>query len=399
MLSEITASVFLYGIAPLPSPIENSSKRIGRTSIKQLHKEGFTKYTWVECPNGKKIYIVAQKGIKDIAVARARNLLEFYITPVPDCTLGTVKIKANVANEMANRGAMLMIPEGAHEEGNEPNLPAQPLYESENPIEGSDWYINNDWEHRDAALEEIFHLVHDEGIGTNHKGALPGYQKLIDLEARKAIQDKRWGIPIDPHVSIWLQELKDENSLAQEYIASVIDSYYGLWGPFDEPGGMWGIYIAKTREEITQKDPKGKKLLEAFLPKMMFGYESLIDPNFTGTFFMEFHNSKPWTHKSQYLVEVTLTGTLNSNIEGNSANNIFKGNVGNNTINGKDGHDAIYFQGNYAEYEIKKVQDQVIVKDLNKQRDGTDTLINIEKILFSDQEVQTSSLVESNLEI
>ena len=399
MLAEITASVYLYGIAPLPYPIENSSKIIGRTTIRELHKEGFTKYTWIESPNGKKIYIVAQKGIKDIAIARARNLIEFYITPVSDSTFGTAKFKANVANEMANRGAMLMMPEGAHEEGNEPNLPAQPLYESENPIEGSDWYINNDWEHRDAAFEEIFHLVHDEGIGTNHTGALPGYQKLIDLEARKAILDNRWGIPIDPHVPIWLQELKNENSLAQEYIAAVIDSYYGLWATFNEPGGMWGIYIAKTRNEIKQKDPKGKKLLEAFLPEMMFGYESLIDPNFSGTFFMELNNSKPWTHKSQYLVEVTLTGNLNSNIEGNSANNIFKGNTGNNTINGKDGDDVACFQGKHDEYKIKKVQNRVIVKDLINERDGTDTLINIEKILFSDQEVQSSSLTESNLEI
>ena len=30
--------------------------------------------------------------------------------------------------------------------------------------------------------------------------------------------------------SDWIDELRDEGSLTQEYLASVIDSYYGLWG-------------------------------------------------------------------------------------------------------------------------------------------------------------------------
>ena len=55
-----------------------------------------------------------------------------------------------------------------------------------------------------------------------------------------------------------VDELEAEGSLAQEYIASVIDSYYGLWGPWDEAeGGMWGIYVAKTRDEMTRVDPAG----------------------------------------------------------------------------------------------------------------------------------------------
>ena len=141
-----------------------------------------------------------------------------------------------------------------------------------------------------------------------------------DLEAIKAIKDGRWGIPIEPEVRDWIEERRDENSLAQEYIASVIDSYYGLWAAFDEnPGGMWGIYIAKTRDEIKEKDPNGFALLEAFLPPMMFGYESLIDPNFRGTFSLQYNEEFPYTHKSQYYVDATLTGSINSNLLGNDA--------------------------------------------------------------------------------
>ena len=44
-------------------------------------------------------------------------------------------------------------------------------------------------------------------------------------------------------VEDWLEELEREDLLAQEYIASVIDSYYGLWAAWDEDeGGMWGIW-------------------------------------------------------------------------------------------------------------------------------------------------------------
>jgi Ca2+-binding RTX toxin-like protein len=281
---------------------------------------------------------------------------------------------------MTTNYAMLMMPEGAHREGREPEINAQPQYEHETPVDGSRWYIRNDWNHRDAAFEEIFHLLHDTGIGTDNPGALPQYQKELKAEAIKAINDGRWGIPIEPEVADWIDELREENSLAQEYIASVIDSYYGLWAAFDEnPGGMWGIYIAKTRKEIKEKDPKGFALLEAFLPPMMVGYESLIDPSFSGTFSLQFDEALPYTHKSQYYVDATLTGKNNSNLLGNDADNTFKGNRGNNTIDGGKGNDTVQFQGKKEEYEITGN----VIKDTVKGRDGTDTLISIEEITFA----------------
>jgi len=353
-----------FGLQPLP---ENSEYR----------EEGFVKYTQVIAPNGKPIPIIAQQGVRDIAVARCRNLLKFYLTNIPGTKYGADK--SVVANAMANNHAMLMMPEGAHREGHEPNIDAQPQFESETPVDGSRWYIQNDWEHRDAAFEEIFHLLHDNGIGTYRRGALPQYQKELKAEAIKSLKDGRWGIEVDPHVRDWIEELAEEDSLAQEYIASVIDSYYGLWAAFDEnPGGMWGIYIAKTRDEIKVKDPKGLALLEAFLPPMMVGYESLIDPDFRGTFSLQFNKELPYTHKSQYYVDATLTGNKNSGLLGNDADNILRGNAGNNIIDGGGGTDTVIFQGKKEEYEIT----DNIVKDTILGRDGTDTLISIESIQF-----------------
>ena len=112
---------------------------------------------------------------------------------------------------------------------------------------------------------------------------------------------------------------------------------------------------------------------------MMLGYEALIDPNFKGTFSLTFNKELPYTHKSQYYVEATLTGKRDSNLLGNDADNTFKGNSGDNTIDGGKGNDTVIFQGKKEEYEV----DGDVVKDTIKNRDGTDTLISIESVQFS----------------
>jgi hypothetical protein len=369
-----TASLLPFDIEPIPE------------TARRLRRAGFTKQTAVIAPNGKPIRIVAQAGVRDIAVARARNLLRFFLTDVPGSQYGADKTA--VANAMADNRAMLMMPEGAHREGREPRIEAQPLYEDETPVDGSRWYLRNDWDHRDAGFEEIFHLVHDAGIGTYQPGALARYQQELDTEARAAIADGRWGIPIDPHVGDWIEELEAEDSLAQEYIASVIDTYYGLWAAFDEaPGGMWGIYVAKTRDELDSKDPRGKALLEAFLPKMMHGYEALIDPDFTGEFSLAFDAMQPYTHKSRYYVDATLTGDANSGLYGNDQDNVLRGNRGNNTLRGGNGQDTAVFTGPRAQYTVRPDGQSVLVQDRMQERDGTDTLQSIELLRFADGEV------------
>ena len=341
-------------------------------------------------PNGRPIRIIAQRGVRDIAVARARNLLTFFLTDVPDSRFGSDK--SAIVNAMADNGAMLMMPEGAHEEGREPDLPAQPLYEDETPVDGSRWYLENDWEHRDAAFEEIFHLVHDSGIGTFMPGASPRYQRELKKEAITAIEDGRWAIPVDPEVRSWIRELAAEDSLAQEYIASVLDTYYGLWSAFDErPGGMWGIYIAKTREELDRTDPRGRSLLEDFLPPMMIGYEALIDPEFEGEFTLTHDPTRPWTAKSRWYVDARLTGTKSSRLIGNASNNTLTGNRGDNHIDGGPGTDTAVFIGPRADYEITATDEGVIIADSVQNRDGSDTLVSIERIRFSDKAISMES--------
>ncbi len=110
LLTLLLAAPLEFGIQPLP---EDSPYR----------EEGFTKYTEVIAPNGEPIPIIAQKGVRDIAVARCRNMLKFFLTNVPNSKYGTDK--SGVANAMANNHAMLMMPEGEHREGEEPEINAQ----------------------------------------------------------------------------------------------------------------------------------------------------------------------------------------------------------------------------------------------------------------------------------
>ncbi len=304
-----------------------------------LETDGYDRYTELLAPDGQPVRLFAQDQLSTAQILRARNLLRFFLTDVEGSSYGTDK--SSVLQWMADNQAALALPNGA--DGDSPfRLDAQPLYAEELPVEGSSWYLDNDYHHRDAGFEEIFHLVHDMGIGTDWPGALPDYQSELLAEAEAALEDGRWGIPIDPEVEDWINELRAEGSLAQEYIAAVIDSYYGLWGPWDEDeGGMWGIYLAKTREEVYSHDPAGAALLEAFLPPMMDGYEAVLDPDFAGSFSLVFDDDEPFTHKSRYLVTVRLTGSEDAGIVGNDADNVLMGNLGDNRLDGGEGTDTV----------------------------------------------------------
>ncbi len=347
---------------------------------------GFTRYAEVVAPSGQPIRILAQPSLSDAQVLRARNLLRFFLTDVPGTRYGADK--AAVADAMAANEALLLLLDGEHEEGNEPRLEGQPLYHDELPADGSLWYTSNDYDHRDAGLEEIFHLVHDAGIGTYLPGALPAYQSELLAEAEAATGDGRWGIAVDPEVEDWLDELRREESLAQEYIASVIDSYYGLWGAWDEgDGGMWGIYIAKTRGDVQTLDAPGAALLEAFLPSMMD--QAVIDPAFSGTFSLVFDETVPYTHKSRYLRHVILTGGGDADVQGGDGDETMRGNAGDNRLDGAEGADTVVYCADQADFIVARDGDALTVTG-----EGTDTLVSVETIHFLDGAVSAESLQE-----
>lgn len=341
----------------------------------------FNRYIGVPTPNGKTIHIVAQDQLRDGQIVRAKNVLNHYLTAYTGSKYGADKTA--VANKMGDNNAVLLLLNGS-DDGTNPasEMEGQPLYYTEIQVEGGEWYIKQDFEdHRDATYEEILHMVHDTGIGidenANFVGALASYQAEIRAAQVTALtgNPQLWGIGSDD----WIAELTTENSLTQEYLAAVIDSYYGLWGASSNPThGMHGIYIAKDRAEITSEDPLGNTLIAKFFHPYLT-YDARIDAEFSGDFSLKLDPTKGYTQHSRYLKDVTLTGANNSNVVVNELNNHITGNASTNTA---------IFTGNSSQYSIdKQVNGSTIVTDLVDGRDGQNILVKMEFAQFSDTKI------------
>ncbi|WP_232775046.1 MULTISPECIES: hypothetical protein [unclassified Shewanella] len=340
----------------------------------------FNRYTQIKAPNGKSIHIIAQDLISDNQIVRARAILSHYLTNLPGSEFGNDK--SAVTNKIADNGAILLLLNGS-DDGTNPatELGGQPLYQNEIQVEGGAWYINQNYEeHRDASFEEILHMMHDYGIGVDQNsefiGALPGYQAEIRAAQTTALNDKLWGGD-----QSWITELTAENSLTQEYLASVIDAYYGLWGAWSgsETHSMWGGYIAKTRAEMSTEDPLGAELMNNKFFHSYLTYNARIDASFIGDFSLKFNRDIGYTHHSKYLKDVTLTGSLNSNVVVNQLDN---------NITGNSGQNEVKFSGKASQYSIEK-QDNgaTIITDMVSNRDGVNTLTGIESAVFSGSNV------------
>ena len=366
-------------------PIGQANPELGIENIipSNLGKEysaNFNRYTKVVTPNGGKIHIVAQSNLTDEQIVRTRSTLEHFLKNYPGSEYGDNK--SELANKMGENGAILTLLNGQDDGNNPVEVNGQALFENEIQVEGHPWYINQDYNnHRDATYEEILHLVHDYGIGidghNSFPGAMPKYQSEIRQAQKNALSTNLWGIGADR----WINELTDENSLTQEYLAALIDSYYGLWGGWTDSNthGMWGIYVAKTRNEIFLEDPVGAEIMNNKFFHPYLTYNARIDSGFNGIFSLEFDSLKPYTNHSQYLKDITLLGNNDTSVYINQLDNNITGNKGTNTV---------IFNGNSSEYIIDITDIEISVTDKVSNRDGVNILKEIEKIKFTDQTIE-----------
>ena len=366
-------------------PIGQANPELGIENIipSNLGKEysaNFNRYTKVVTPNGGKIHIVAQSNLTDEQIVRTRSTLEHFLKNYPGSEYGDNK--SELANKMAENGAILTLLNGQDDGNNPVEVNGQALFENEIQVEGHPWYINQDYNnHRDATYEEILHLVHDYGIGidghNSFPGAMPKYQSEIRQAQKNALSTNLWGIGADK----WINELTHENSLTQEYLAALIDSYYGLWGGWTDSNthGMWGIYVAKTRNEIFLEDPVGGEIMNNKFFHPYLTYNARIDSGFNGIFSLKFDSLKPYTNHSQYLKDITLLGNNDTSVYINQLDNNITGNKGTNTV---------IFNGNSSEYIIDITDIEISVTDKVSNRDGVNILKEIEKIKFTDQTIE-----------
>ena len=373
--------------------LDEYAERLGVTALpnsaSNQYKQLYCQYTKLDTSNGP-IEIYGQTQLSSLQLYRARKILEFFLSDYGGTN------KTTVRNKMGQNKSKLDMPNGAHgQPGSGQSLQGQELYYSETPVEGDKWFMNNNMNHRDAAFEEILHLVHDNGIGIDgsgsFNGAMPAYQNQIRAATNNA--QPTWLIPSGKGIwaeneNEWVLELQEENSLTQEYLASVIDVYYGLWGNYGE--GMWGIYEPSTREEIQSIDPMGYALLPQFFSPWLT-WMVMLSPTLDQDFSMIFNSNKGYTWKSQYFLHATLLGMQSVNLTGNNENNCLGPNAGTNTLNGKGGIDVAIFQGSCLDYSILCNDGNCNVIDSTPNRDGTTHTVNMDILTFRDGDYDISS--------
>lgn len=356
-----------------------STKGLGGDAEKYYYK-----YIEYIAPNGKSIKILAQDKIDNEQLLYAHSIMELYLNNL------TQVYGEEIANIIGESGDFLVMPNGEDNHVQEDIIIGQPQFQLETANVGSKWYVENDYRYRDSSFEEIFHFVHNSGIGTESREL--GSKKLAlminDGKNNALPKDKKdwgkkgiWGIDSKQSLIEWSSE---PGALEAEYIICVIDTYYGLWQASDTTA-LFGEYLGKSRESLSSVDPIGLEIVESFLPKQM-NVMMRVDPSFSGTFKMHLDESEKYTYKSQYLDMLTLTGEKDSGILANDNDNILAGNKGNNRIDGREGIDIVQFKGYSNEYEIITENKQITVKD-QENRDGHDILVNIEILRFRDKDI------------
>ena len=399
-LPDIDISITDDGVVALPE------------NVPDIFKQYFVKYTKVITPNGKPIHILAQDGWTNDQIKHGRNVLEHILTNYEGSVYGDDK--SIVANSLSNKKATMVFfntePDlrRAYEEGlgSATDLSMQDLRANECTAVGSEDYMNHIT--RDASYEEIWHLVHDYGI----KPTLPKMIKEMRL-ANDTAAKNGW--------KSWPEDEPQEHP--NEYVGVLIDNYYDLWkimpklyegreiaemgrrkdrvdnGEGFEGKSHFGRYFANSRFSMKEKDPLGHNVIENYFhPYLTFTPE--LPENFKGVFSMEFNKDVSYTYKSQHLLGVTIKGDNNvalignnydNKMNGNQGDNSFQGNGGNDIIDGSKGVDTAVYRGPAADYKINILEDRIEVVDNNPDRDGKDTLIDVESGKFVDQVVSFSN--------
>jgi serralysin len=85
-------------------------------------------------------------------------------------------------------------------------------------------------------------------------------------------------------------------------------------------------------------------------------------------------------------IENAVGGSGNDRITGNHADNVLKGGAGNDFVDGGPGSDIALFSGNEHNYSIAPSSTGFFVRD-NSGIDGVDSVINVEKLQFSDDTI------------
>ena len=362
------------GIVSLPEAIDSRISAV------------FEKYTHLEVAGESVIPILAQSGVSNNQVLHVKKILEEFLTDVPLTVWG--ENKSSITNAISMSNAFLALLDNEDEYDNpavqllfDNGAKGQDVLGVEIFPEGSVSYMNS--VERDATYEEVLHFIHNFGL-TN---ALPSMQLAIEQAMDSAILN---GI-YSP-----LSDIPNED-YDEEYFALLTEVYFGLWAHNPSQDGWAGgeEYNIVSRLQMKESDTLGFNIVSEFFGESLRYVVELPD-GFAGQFSLSFDSSLAYTHRSKYLQNVKIRGNNDVDIIGNGLSNIIIGNNGSNYFLGKGsndyfdgagGIDRISFSGDYNEYAIFESAEwnnyKPFVVDLITNRDGADTLLNVEEMDFN----------------
>lgn len=259
---------------------------------------------------------------------------------------------------------------------------------------------------RDAAFEEILHLVQAQGIAPNAETS--AYQEAVRAHAQTTYErtdaNKPWA-PTADDLEEWAGD--DTNpeigpTYSHEYLAAVFEAFMGMNG--HKTLGLDG-YTSTERDQIIIKDPIGDDLVrEMFAGDLQYTariqtagvvkYYTQAGLAGTPTFKMakSADATEKYTFKSQYLVDATLIGADAINLIGNDKDNVLEGNSANNIIRAGAGDDTyIVTNTTTAQFDDAGVCTVTSGDDNGETftqiacaETGTDKLYGFEKVKLSD---------------
>ena len=357
-------------------------------SVDEAFLNVFSRYAALETSTGR-IHLLAQSGVSNDKIRRTREVLRQQLTPVAGAAQGADK-ESVIAAMVANGAAAGLFDNAAALNLNDPEIAT--LYDGlgQNAVaipanriilEGSPEYVAT-LPAEDNTFGVLAALVFRSGL----RSASPAYAAELDGLAADAIASGAY----TPRADI------PEAELTAAYLEVAMDVHGGIFGHNPDGNGIAdgvaGMLTAIDRDDLGAALPGTKAWIESFFATD-HTLDVLLPLDFTGNFSGLFRTSIPYTARSQYLRNITLTGSnsaeifaapFDSTIRGNAGPNRLKGRAGFDTLYGGDGFDTAVFSGPQSNYTIEILSDRIIVEDVIGGHDHADTLFGIERLQFSD---------------
>ncbi len=357
------------------------------SNLSPIVTDVFARYAAMTTPSGERIHFVAQAGVSDAKIRRAREILRMHLTDLPGAGAGASK--ADVADAVSsNCGTIALFRDAGEYDIALPEVSTfdadfqaayVPLFGDAVVVEGSPEYLA-----ASPAIDETFGatsvLVYRLGL----RILRPAWSAQMRLASSAAQADGTFAAA-GPEPYLDLDEL---------YIATLLGCHAGVWGhnPSGDGSARGGVYAFGSRPALEVGDLSTLQLIEDFFaPEHTFAAEA--DPAFSGTFDLLYRPSVGYTNRAQYLTNVRLTGDspaelfgapVTSRLTGNAANNNIRGREGDDIIDGGPGLDSAIFGAPRSEFDIENNGDGTFnVRHNVVPGLGNDLLRNVEIAVFS----------------